>query len=104
MPIIKSAKKRMRQERKRTAVNKVKKTNLKSLIKKVRIEKSAENLSGVFSALDKAVKTHLIHKNKSARLKSRLSKNTSVPITTRPSSRGKLTKKVTKKKVSKKAN
>ena len=83
MPIIKSAKKRMRQERKRSEINRAKKESLKALIKKVRVEKSAQNLTAVFSSLDKAVKVGLIHKNKSARLKSRLSKGT-VQSTTKP--------------------
>ena len=95
MPIIQSAKKRMRQERKRTAANKLKKDNLKTLIKKVRVNKNAENLTAVFSALDKAAKVGLIHKNKSARLKSRLSKG-NTQITT------KSVKRLAKKKISKK--
>lgn len=47
---------------------------MKSLIKKVRTTKGAQDLQAVFSALDKAAKVKLIHPNKSARLKSRLSK------------------------------
>lgn len=35
---------------------------------------SAENLSKAFSAIDTAVKRHIFHKNKAARLKSQLSK------------------------------
>mgnify|MGYP001564790636 CR=1 FL=1 len=95
MPIIQSAKKRMRQERKRTAINKVKRVGLKSLIKKVRIDKSATNLTAVFSTLDKAAKTGLIHKNKAARLKSRLSKGNSGRTITKP------VKKASKKKTTK---
>lgn len=33
-----------------------------------------KNLGSVFSELDRAAKKHVIHKNKAARLKSRLSK------------------------------
>lgn len=47
---------------------------LKKLIKKAKTTKSAKNLQAVFSALDKAAKVKLIHPNKAARLKSRLSK------------------------------
>lgn len=79
MPLIKSAIKKLRKDKTRTARNKVKKDNLKSLIKKVRVAKTPENLQAVFSALDKAAKTNLIHKNKAARLKSRLSKGVSAP-------------------------
>lgn len=78
MPLIKSAIKKLRKDRKRTLVNKAKKENLKGLIKKARAQKTTESLRSVFSALDKAVKTNLIHKNKASRLKSRLSKG--VPI------------------------
>jgi len=64
----------MRKDRLRTTRNKKREDSLKSLIKKVRRENSIENLQVVFSALDKAAKVKLIHPNKSARLKSRLSK------------------------------
>lgn len=95
MPIIRSAKKRMRQERKRSAYNRSKKESLKALVKKARVNRSAENLTAVYSALDKAAKVGLIHKNKSARLKSRLSKGVSQPSITSGSktSRSKSTKK-----------
>ena len=74
MPLIRSAIKKLRKDRKRTIVNKAKKETLKGLIKKTRVNKNTDSLKAVFSALDKAVKVNLIHKNKSARLKSRLSK------------------------------
>lgn len=77
MPIIKSAIKKMRKDKLRTKRNQVREDNLRSLIKKTRIEKSAESLTAVFSALDKAVKVNLIHKNRANRLKSRLSKGNS---------------------------
>ncbi|MDO8573647.1 MAG: 30S ribosomal protein S20 [Candidatus Daviesbacteria bacterium] len=74
MPIIRSAIKKVRKDKVRTARNKKREINYKSLIKKVRTSKSAKDLQAVFSALDKAAKVHLIHPNKAARLKSRLSK------------------------------
>lgn len=74
MPIIKSAIKKVRKDKLRTARNKKRENNLKSLIKKARTSKTAKNLQAAFSALDKAAKVKLIHPNKSARLKSRLSK------------------------------
>ena len=80
MPLIKSAIKKLRKDRKRTIINKVKKEGLKNLIKKARMSKNTDNLRAVFSALDKAVKTNLIHKNKASRLKSRLSKGTTTII------------------------
>ena len=76
MPIIRSAIKKVRKDKTRTIRNKKRELNLKSLVKKARAEKSAKNLQAAFSALDKAAKVHLIHPNKAARLKSRLSKVT----------------------------
>lgn len=73
MPIIKSAIKKVRKDKARTIRNKKRELILKSLIKKARMSKSAKDLQAAFSALDKATKVHLIHPNKSARLKSRLS-------------------------------
>jgi len=64
----------MRRDKTATARNAEKKQNIKSLIKSMRRTPNAENLKNVYSALDKAVKTNFIHSNKSARLKSRLSK------------------------------
>ena len=82
MPIIKSAIKKVRKDKTRTARNKKRELGFKSAIKKVRISKTAKDLQSVFSALDKAVKVKLIHANKAARLKSRLSKNISVSTKT----------------------
>lgn len=74
MPIIKSAIKKVRRDKTRTARNKKREKSLKALLKKARLQKTPANLQAVFSALDKAAKVNLIHPNKSARLKSRLSK------------------------------
>lgn len=100
MPIIKSAIKKLRKDKVRTARNKIKRDNLKSLIKKARVNKTPENLQAVFSALDKAAKTNLIHKNKAGRLKSRLSKGVSSPVsktTKKAAPKKKTVKKVAKK-------
>ncbi|MBI2019806.1 30S ribosomal protein S20 [Candidatus Daviesbacteria bacterium] len=74
MPIIRSAIKKVRKDKTRTARNKKRENTLKALIKKARLSKSVKDLQTVFSALDKAAKVKLIHPNKAARLKSRLSK------------------------------
>lgn len=74
MPIIKSAIKKMRKDKKRTLRNKTKKVALKKLIKTLRKNPTPSNLTAVYSALDKAAKVNLIKKNKAARLKSRLSR------------------------------
>lgn len=74
MPIIKSAIKKVRKDKVRTARNRKRELVLKALIKKARISKSKKDLQAVYSALDKAAKVKLIHPNKAARLKSRLSR------------------------------
>ena len=81
MPIIKSAKKALRQNISRRRKNLKKKAELKTIIKQYKKaviakdkEKTAEYLSQVYKKLDKAAKTNLIKKNKASRLKSRLSK------------------------------
>lgn len=64
----------MRQDRKKTAHNKVIENTLKGLIKEMRKNPTKKALQEVTSSLDKATKKKLIHANKAARLKSRLSK------------------------------
>jgi len=80
MPNIKSAKKRLITNEKARKRNKAKMSVLKTAEKKFRAtveagdtETAREALSFVFSKLDKAVKSGIIHKNKSARKKSQLS-------------------------------
>lgn len=97
MPLIQSAIKKMRKDKARTARNKKREDYLKNLIKKARVQKNPTNLSAVFSALDKAAKVHLIHPNKAARLKSRLSKSMGQRVI-------KLSSKSSKKKVFRKTN
>jgi len=74
MPIIQSAKKALKQSKKREAVNKKTKSNLKASVKAFKKSPSQTTLKKVYSSLDTAVKKKAIHKNKAARLKSRLSK------------------------------
>lgn len=74
MPVSRQAEKKLRHDRKRTLVNKKKREALRLIIKQMRKKPSKKLLSGVFKTADKAVKIHLIHKNKASRLKSRLSK------------------------------
>lgn len=78
MPNIRSAKKKMRQDVKRTNKNQkylteIKK-GIKSLFKMKKSSKSAEKQKKIYSIIDKAAKVKVIHKNKAARLKSRVMK------------------------------
>lgn len=74
MPIIRSAIKKVRKDKVRTKRNQKRSSALKALLKKTRNSKSVRDLSLAYSALDKAAKVKLIHPNKAARLKSRLTK------------------------------
>ena len=69
MPIIKSAKKRVRTARKAAIRNSKTKRSLREALKAFSIKPSAQAQSKAQSALDTAVKKGIIHKNKAARLK-----------------------------------
>ncbi len=74
MPITKSAIKKLRVDKKRTAVNKVVRSRANSLVGAIRKTKNAVDLPAVFSALDKAAKRRIFHPRKADRLKSRIAK------------------------------
>lgn len=70
MPITKSAKKSLKVSKTKAKQNR---SNEAGLEKAIRLA-SKENVSKVISLIDKAAKTGIIHQNKAARLKSRLTK------------------------------
>lgn len=74
MPVLKHAKKKQRQDKKRTLANKKVKDSYKKLFKAAVKAKSAQSLAKAYQAIDKAAKQNIIHPNKAARLKSSLSK------------------------------
>lgn len=74
MPIIVGAKKALRQSKKRYLLNSKKRLALKNLIKKFIKSKAKDDLSSLYSAADKAVKSGIIHKNKAKRIKSKLAR------------------------------
>jgi len=74
MPNIKAAKKKLRQDLKRTRVNSVLKKALKGKVKKQVQKPGAKLLKGALKAIAKAAKKGVVAKNKAARLKSRLTK------------------------------
>ena len=74
MPIIASAKKKMRSDKRKQARNLKFKAAVKQVLKLARRTPQTSSLPAVQKALDKAVTAHLIHKNKAARIKSRLVK------------------------------
>lgn len=74
MPVIKSARKKLRVDKKRQGANKKIKALIESSIKKVEKKPTSESMQKAFSIVDKGVKHNIIHKNKASRIKSRLSK------------------------------
>lgn len=81
MPNTESAKRAMRKAERRRVRNKSQRSTLKTLVKKVRASAAGadpgatkEALGVVIKKLDRSAAKHLIHKNKAARLKSRLTK------------------------------
>lgn len=74
MPIIKSAIKKLRVDKKRQGVNRAVKSKATNLIGIFRKEVKPEGLAAVFSAIDRAAKKRIFHPKKADRLKSRLAK------------------------------
>ena len=97
MPILKNALKKMHQDSKKTAANQAIKTNLKTVLAKAKKSGASTDLQSAFSALDKAAKKNLIHKNKASRQKARLAKLVKAEVK-------EIAKTAAKKKVTKKAS
>ena len=74
MPVTQSAKRALRRDRRRQIVNDRIRRRVKEAIKKFKDHPSEKLLKVVYSMLDRAAKKKVIHKNKAARLKSRLSR------------------------------
>jgi small subunit ribosomal protein S20 len=92
MPIIKSAIKKMRQDKARTKVNQLKRAQLKKVLKTTSSKLTKESLGQAFSALDKATKTGLIHKNKAARQKATLAKKLATSAAKSPKPKAKISR------------
>ena len=76
MPITSSATKKMRRDVRKRALNLEKKIALKKAIKTAKADPTVENVKIAQKAIDKSAKLNLMHKNRAARLKSKLSKQT----------------------------
>ena len=82
MPNIKSAKKRVLTSKRKEEENILVESRMKNSIKKLEktikegnVEESKELLNTTFKNIDKAQDINIVHKNKAARLKSRLTKS-----------------------------
>jgi small subunit ribosomal protein S20 len=79
MPVTKSVLKNVRQNAKRRAVNKARKSRLKTEIAKLtaaNTEDKKKLYPAVQAVIDKTVREGVIHRNKASRLKSKLAKKT----------------------------
>lgn len=74
MPVTKSALKKLRQDRKREAYNKEFLQRIKEARRKAKKTSSDTTVRSAVSLLDKAVKKHIMHKNKAARMKATLAR------------------------------
>ena len=83
MPILKSSKKALRGSRRKEARNDLQERRLNEAIRRA----DANSINQTVSLIDKAVKNHLLHPNKAARLKSRLAKK--IGQTPKSNSKGK---------------
>lgn len=93
MPVTESAKKALRNAQAKEARNTEVAAQLKRLLKNA----SPENLNEVVSFVDKAAKRAIIHPNKAARIKSRLSKIASGEVAPKAVKKTAAKKKVVKK-------
>lgn len=76
MPITKSATKSLRVSRRKKAVNNRTRIALTMAVKKALRKPTHENLEKAASSADRAARKKVIHTNKAARIKRRLSKKT----------------------------
>jgi len=107
MPITSSAKKAMRVSARRHGENLVVKSAYKRALKLAKQASTADAGALVIdaqSALDKAVKTKLLHRNTASRLLSRLTKNVKVDSTAAKKTMKKAAKKAVTKKTATKKN
>lgn len=75
MPIIKSARKKLRQDKRKTRINVKYLLTYKKALKTLKKQKgSVVALKAAHTAIDKALKKNIFHKNKANRLKSQASK------------------------------
>lgn len=74
MPITRSAKKALRQNKRRHARNLLRMRAYKEAVKKAKKTKSLEALTAAYKTIDKAAKTGVIKKNTASRKKSRLAR------------------------------
>lgn len=83
MPITSSAKKAMRVSLRKQVINTRTKSQMKTATKRFSKENTAELLREAYSAIDRAVKNNLLHRNTAARRKSGLARQLKQTATTK---------------------
>ena len=76
MPILQNAKKALKVSKRKANINAPVRSRLKTTVDAVVKNGEQTSLSSAFSAIDKAIKRHLIHRKKGAHMKSQLAKRT----------------------------
>ncbi|MBW7943991.1 30S ribosomal protein S20 [Patescibacteria group bacterium] len=102
MPILRNAKKALQVSKRKAKVNTPVRSRLKTAVDAAKKKAEPSNLSNAFSAIDKAVKRHIIHRKKAARMKSQLAKKASSPAESAPKAAPKAKAKAAKAKTAKK--
>ena len=74
MPVTKTAKRALKSSKRKEVVNKAFRTRLEIAQRLAAKKPTAKHVKDAVSLIDRAVKKNLIHKNKAARIKSKLSK------------------------------
>ncbi len=74
MPIIKSAKKKLKQDRKKSARNARYTHTYKQIIKKLKKGDKKITVDSAYSIIDKIARKKIIHRHKAARLKSQIAR------------------------------
>ena len=72
MPLTSSAIRSLNKDRKRARHNQPLRNRVRTVIQKAKESRKPDDISLVYSTIDRAAKTNIIHPNKAARLKSRL--------------------------------
>ena len=88
MPVIKSAKKKLRADERKKVFNKVVRDKVRVALKQFKANPSSKTLDGAYASLDTAAKKHVIPKKRADRKKGRLaiflSSNKKIKVVSKP--------------------
>lgn len=107
MPVIKSAIKKLKQDKKREKKNDGLRADLNTAIRKAKKTKSGKTIAQAVAIVDKAAKNKIIHTNKAARIKSsltKLAKPVTAKVSKKPKEKAPVKKVTTRKPAAKKVS